>query len=52
MISGRAGLVMDTGSKVTYNGVEIGRVSTVSAAETTVRRRAHHDERQSPVTWP
>ena len=33
MISGRAGLVMDTGSKVTYNGVEIGRVSTVSAAE-------------------
>lgn len=33
MISGRAGLVMDAGSKVTYNGVEIGRVSTVSAAE-------------------
>ncbi len=33
MISGRAGLVMDAGSKVTYNGVEIGRVITVSAAE-------------------
>ncbi|WP_459965775.1 MCE family protein, partial [Mycobacterium avium] len=26
----RAGLVMDPGSKVTYNGVEIGRVGTIS----------------------
>jgi hypothetical protein len=26
MISGRAGLSMDPGAKVTYNGVEIGRV--------------------------
>ena len=31
MVSDRAGLVMDPGSKVTYNGVEIGRVSTISA---------------------
>jgi len=31
MVSDRAGLVMDPGSKVTYNGVEIGRVTTVSA---------------------
>ena len=31
MVSDRAGLVMDPGSKVTYNGVEIGRVKTVSA---------------------
>lgn len=31
MISDRAGLVMDPGSKVTYNGVEIGHVKTVSA---------------------
>lgn len=31
LVSDRAGLVMDPGSKVTYNGVEIGRVSTISA---------------------
>ncbi len=31
MVSDRAGLVMDPGSKVTYNGVEIGRVTTVSS---------------------
>ena len=30
MMSDRAGLVMDPGSKVTYNGVEIGRVSEVN----------------------
>jgi phospholipid/cholesterol/gamma-HCH transport system substrate-binding protein len=30
MMSGRAGLSMDPGSKVTYNGVEIGRVADVS----------------------
>ncbi len=30
MYSSRAGLVMDPGSKVTYNGVEIGRVATIS----------------------
>jgi phospholipid/cholesterol/gamma-HCH transport system substrate-binding protein len=29
MIAPRAGLVMDPGSKVTYNGVEIGRVAAV-----------------------
>jgi phospholipid/cholesterol/gamma-HCH transport system substrate-binding protein len=33
MLASRAGLVMDPGSKVTYNGVEIGRVGTI--AETT-----------------
>lgn len=33
MVSDRAGLVMDAGSKVTYNGVVIGRVTKVSAAE-------------------
>ncbi|AQT80165.1 MCE-family protein MCE1A [Mycolicibacterium litorale] len=33
MVSDRAGLVMETGSKVTYNGVVIGRVTRVSAAE-------------------
>jgi len=33
LVSNRAGLVMDPGSKVTYNGVEIGRVSAVDALE-------------------
>ena len=31
--STRAGLVMDPGSKVTYNGVEIGRVASISEVE-------------------
>ncbi|OSC42019.1 MCE family protein [Mycobacterium decipiens] len=30
MLSARAGLVMDPGAKVTYNGVEVGRVDTIS----------------------
>ncbi len=30
MVASRAGLVMDPGSKVTYNGVEIGRVANIS----------------------
>ena len=30
VLASRAGLVMDPGSKVTYNGVEIGRVGTIS----------------------
>ncbi|MBS4727857.1 MCE family protein [Mycobacterium sp. SM1] len=30
MISSRAGLVMDPGAKVTYNGVQIGRVASIS----------------------
>ncbi|KZS67757.1 MAG: MCE family protein [Mycobacterium pseudokansasii] len=30
MFSDRAGLVMDPGSKVTYNGVQIGRVDSIS----------------------
>src|SRR5271168_3454147 len=32
MYSDRAGLVMDPGSKVTYNGVEIGRVDAITEA--------------------
>jgi phospholipid/cholesterol/gamma-HCH transport system substrate-binding protein len=31
VVSSRAGLVMDPNSKVTFNGVEIGRVKTISA---------------------
>ena len=30
MLSSRAGLVMDPGSKVTFNGVEVGRVAKIS----------------------
>lgn len=30
MLSARAGLVMDPGSKVTYNGVQIGRIAHIS----------------------
>jgi phospholipid/cholesterol/gamma-HCH transport system substrate-binding protein len=30
MVAPRAGLVMDPGSKVTFNGVQVGRVSTIS----------------------
>jgi phospholipid/cholesterol/gamma-HCH transport system substrate-binding protein len=33
MISARSGLSMDPGSKVTYNGVEIGRVATTEAVD-------------------
>ncbi|BDX30260.1 virulence factor Mce family protein [Mycobacterium antarcticum] len=33
VLSGRAGLVVDPGSKVTLNGVEIGRVARIDAAE-------------------
>jgi phospholipid/cholesterol/gamma-HCH transport system substrate-binding protein len=33
MLSSRAGLVMDPGAKITYNGVEIGRVATISEVQ-------------------
>lgn len=33
MVASRAGLVMEPGSKVTYNGVEIGRVAAISEME-------------------
>jgi phospholipid/cholesterol/gamma-HCH transport system substrate-binding protein len=33
MLAARAGLVMDQGSKVTYNGVSIGRVAAISEVE-------------------
>ena len=33
MLSDRAGLVMDPGSKVTYNGVQIGRVAEINEVE-------------------
>lgn len=33
MVATRAGLVMEMGSKVTYNGVAIGRVADISEIE-------------------
>ncbi|HEX7321689.1 MAG TPA: MCE family protein [Mycobacterium sp.] len=33
MLSARAGLVMDTGAKVTYNGVQVGRVATIDEVQ-------------------
>ncbi len=33
MLAGRAGLVMDRGSKVTFNGVSVGRVADISEVE-------------------
>jgi phospholipid/cholesterol/gamma-HCH transport system substrate-binding protein len=33
MLAARSGLVLDPGSKVTYNGVEIGRVGSISEIE-------------------
>ncbi len=41
MVSDRAGLVMDAGSKVTYNGVVIGRVGKVASAERDGKTIAH-----------
>jgi phospholipid/cholesterol/gamma-HCH transport system substrate-binding protein len=40
MISSRAGLSMDPGAKVTYNGVEIGRVGKVQAVSVGDQQRA------------
>lgn len=40
VMSDRAGLVVDPGSKVTLNGVEIGRVSGIDAAELDGQERA------------
>jgi virulence factor Mce-like protein len=39
-ISGRAGLSMDPGAKVTYNGVEIGRVGKVEAFDVSGQPKA------------
>lgn len=40
MLSARAGLSMDPGAKVTYNGVEIGRVAAVNAVDVDGEPRA------------
>ncbi len=40
MLAARAGLSMDPGAKVTYNGVEIGRVASVDAVDVSGEPRA------------
>jgi phospholipid/cholesterol/gamma-HCH transport system substrate-binding protein len=40
LVASRAGLVMEPGSKVTYNGVEVGRVAGISEIETDGRPAA------------
>jgi phospholipid/cholesterol/gamma-HCH transport system substrate-binding protein len=40
MVAARAGLVMDPNAKVTYNGVEVGRVTRIEAAQIDGREAA------------
>ena len=40
MVAARAGLVMDPDSKVTFNGVNIGRVATIEAIDINGLQRA------------
>ena len=48
MVAPRAGLVMDPGSKVTYNGVEIGRVASISEIQRNGMPAAKFDLDVSP----
>ena len=48
LISDRAGLVMDAGSKVTYNGVIIGRVGNVASARARRKDDGEGDARRRP----
>ncbi|GAA4536239.1 MCE family protein [Mycobacterium paraffinicum] len=48
MLAPRAGLVMDPGSKVTYNGVEIGRVASISEIERDGTQAAKFDLNVNP----
>lgn len=48
MVSDRAGLVMDPGSKVTLNGVAIGRVSKISVVDRDGRQMAQLDLEVKP----
>jgi phospholipid/cholesterol/gamma-HCH transport system substrate-binding protein len=43
MVAARSGLVMDPGSKITYNGVEIGRVAGISEIQRDGRPAAKFD---------
>ena len=55
MVASRAGLVMEPGAKVTFNGVAIGRVASISEieghcrAEKSASMRSRHALRQKPV---
>ena len=48
MLAARAGLVMDDGSKVTYNGVSIGRVAGISEVEHQGKPAAQVHPRRRP----
>jgi phospholipid/cholesterol/gamma-HCH transport system substrate-binding protein len=48
VVSSRAGLVMDPNSKVTFNGVEIGRVKTISAQMQGRQGSRQADPRRQP----
>jgi phospholipid/cholesterol/gamma-HCH transport system substrate-binding protein len=48
LVAARAGLMMDPGSKVTYNGVEIGRVTQVKAIERDGKTMAQLDLKVDP----
>jgi len=48
LVAARAGLMMDPGSKVTYNGVEIGRVTKVKAIERDGKTMAQLDLKVDP----
>ena len=49
LLTARAGLVLDPGAKVTYNGVPIGRVSQVVAAGDRARVMLDVDPRHVPL---
>jgi phospholipid/cholesterol/gamma-HCH transport system substrate-binding protein len=48
MVAARSGLVMDPGSKITYNGVEIGRVAGISETQRDGKPAAKFDLEVDP----
>lgn len=52
VLSPRAGLVVDAGAKVTFNGVEIGRVADIGVTTTADGRRARLSLRVDPHRLP
>jgi phospholipid/cholesterol/gamma-HCH transport system substrate-binding protein len=48
MVAARSGLVMDPGSKITYNGVEIGRVARISETQRDGKPAAKFDLEVDP----
>jgi len=52
LVADRAGLLMDTGSKVTYNGVEIGHVASIGETELDGKPAAKFTLDVSPQYFP